>query len=72
MLNNECVSFDGVGQNDGELMDDSRHIVGRFLGGSGGKDGVLPQFKGINRGQFRTFETQIANTIKKKELSRLS
>lgn len=53
-------------------MDDSRHIVGRFLGGSGGKDGVLPQFKGINRGQFRTFETQIANTIKKKELSRLS
>jgi len=50
----------------GNSDDDAGHIIGKLLGGSGGKDGVFPQLKGINRGQFRAFEAQIANVIKKK------
>jgi len=46
--------------------DDAGHIIGKLLGGSGGKDGVLPQLKGINRGQFRAFESQVANVVQKK------
>ncbi|MGF6393561.1 RHS repeat-associated core domain-containing protein [Pseudomonas plecoglossicida] len=50
----------------GNADDDAGHIIGKLLGGSGGKDGVFPQLKGMNRGQFRTFESQVANVVKKK------
>ncbi|WP_020190345.1 RHS repeat-associated core domain-containing protein, partial [Pseudomonas putida] len=50
----------------GNSDDDAGHIIGKLLGGAGGKDGVFPQLKYINRGQFRAFEAQIANVIKKK------
>lgn len=50
----------------GNPDDDTGHIVGRILGDSGGKDGVFPQLKGINRGQFRAFESQVARAAQKK------
>jgi RHS repeat-associated protein len=50
----------------GNSDDDAGHIIGKLLGGSGGKNGVFPQLKGINRGQFRDFESAVANAVKKK------
>ncbi|WP_455667582.1 RHS repeat-associated core domain-containing protein [Pseudomonas asiatica] len=50
----------------GNPDDDAGHIIGKLLGGSGGKDGVFPQLKGMNRGQFRAFESQVANVVQKK------
>jgi len=50
----------------GNPDDDAGHIIGKLLGGSGGKNGVFPQLKGINRGQFRAFEAQVANLVNKR------
>ncbi|MFA0965871.1 RHS repeat-associated core domain-containing protein [Pseudomonas amygdali] len=50
----------------GNPDDDAGHIIAKLLGGSGGKDGVFPQLKGINRGQFRAFESTIASTVNKR------
>jgi RHS repeat-associated protein len=50
----------------GKSDDDAGHIIGKLLGGGGGKEGVFPQLKGINRGQFRDFEAAVANAVKKK------
>ncbi|QHG64924.1 hypothetical protein C2H86_11075 [Pseudomonas putida] len=50
----------------GNPDDDAGHIIGKILGGSGAKNGVFPQLKGINRGQFRVFESQVANVVQKK------
>ncbi|MET3140221.1 RHS repeat-associated protein [Undibacterium sp. GrIS 1.2] len=44
--------------------DDAGHAIGNQLGGDGGVNGVFPQALGINRGQFRTFETDIFNSVK--------
>ncbi len=49
----------------GNSDDDAGHILGKLLGGSGGKDGVFPQLPGINRGLFRDFEKDVANLIEK-------
>lgn len=37
--------------------------MAKILGGSGGKDNVFPQFKGINRGQYRLFEARVRDYI---------
>ncbi|WP_318192318.1 DNA/RNA non-specific endonuclease [Pseudomonas fluorescens] len=50
----------------GEADDDAGHIVGKLLGGSGGKGGVFPQLPGINRGLFRDFEKDVANFVRTK------
>ena len=44
----------------GNLKDDAGHILGKLLGGSGGKNGVFPQLPGINRGAFAQFEQSVA------------
>ncbi|WP_406850010.1 RHS repeat-associated core domain-containing protein [Chromobacterium phragmitis] len=44
--------------------DDAGHAIANRLGGSGGDDGVFPQTLGINRGQYRTHEAQIAEKVK--------
>jgi len=44
--------------------DDAGHTIANRLGGSGGDDGVFPQTLGINRGQYRTHEAQIAEKVK--------
>ncbi|GGC23017.1 PAAR-like domain-containing protein [Pseudoduganella buxea] len=44
--------------------DDAGHVLASRLGGSGGKDFVFPQSLGVNRGNFRTFEGQIARDIR--------
>ncbi len=49
----------------GSSNDDAGHILGKLLGGSGGKDGVFPQLPGINRGLFRDFERDVANFVEK-------
>jgi len=48
----------------GRSDDDAGHIIGKLLGGSGGKDGVLPQLSKINRGLFRDFEGEVANFVR--------
>lgn len=48
----------------GKSDDDAGHIIGKLLGGSGGKDGVFPQLSKINRGQFRDFEKSLAQYIR--------
>ena len=48
----------------GRSDDDAGHIIGKLLGGSGGKDGVFPQLPKINRGLFREFEKQIADYVR--------
>ncbi|CAH0647678.1 putative deoxyribonuclease RhsA [Pseudomonas sp. Nvir] len=47
----------------GNQDDDAGHIIGKLLGGSGGKDGVFPQLSKVNRGLFRDFEKQIAKDV---------
>ena len=47
----------------GNSNDDAGHIVGKLLGGSGGKEGVFPQLSKVNRGLFRDFEKQIARNV---------
>ncbi|KVD51221.1 hypothetical protein WS61_03075 [Burkholderia sp. ABCPW 11] len=49
----------------GYPTDDAGHILGKLLGGSGGKDGVFPQLLGINRGLFRDFEGRVAAYVKR-------
>jgi hypothetical protein len=49
----------------GNSNDDAGHIVGKLLGGSGGKNGVFPQLPGINRGLFRDFEKDVATFVRK-------
>ncbi|OAI60567.1 YD repeat (two copies), partial [Ralstonia solanacearum] len=49
----------------GRASDDAGHILGKLLGGSGGKAGVFPQLPGINRGLFRDFEGQVAAYVKR-------
>jgi len=47
----------------GRPNDDAGHIIGKLLGGSGGKDWVFPQLSKINRGAFRDFEREIARKV---------
>lgn len=47
----------------GNSDDDAGHIIGKLLGGSGGKGGVFPQLSKVNRGLFRDFEKQIAKDV---------
>ncbi len=49
----------------GNQTDDAGHILGKLLGGSGGKNGVFPQLPGINRGAFRDFEGQVAAYVRR-------
>jgi hypothetical protein len=50
----------------GESTDDAGHIVGKQLGGSGGKKNVFPQNTNLNRGQFAQFEGRVADMVDKK------
>ncbi|MGE7989475.1 RHS repeat-associated core domain-containing protein [Pseudomonas sp. NPDC089554] len=47
----------------GNSDDDAGHIIGKLLGGSGGKNGVFPQLSKVNRGLFKDFEKQIAKDV---------
>jgi RHS repeat-associated protein len=47
----------------GRSSDDAGHILGKLLGGPGGKDGVFPQLPAINRGSFIDFERSIADYV---------
>ena len=49
----------------GNANDDAGQILAKILGGSGGIDNVFPQFKGLNRGQYRTFEKRVRRYIEK-------
>jgi uncharacterized protein RhaS with RHS repeats len=51
-----------LGNNQG---DDAGHILGKKLGGQGGKDNVFPQNPSVNRGQYRRFEQSLAEDIRK-------
>ncbi|WP_442966345.1 RHS repeat-associated core domain-containing protein [Pseudomonas sp. p50(2008)] len=48
----------------GNSKDDAGHIIGKLLGGSGGKNGVFPQLSRINRGLFRDFEGEVASFVR--------
>ncbi|MNJ55261.1 putative deoxyribonuclease RhsA [compost metagenome] len=50
----------------GDSKDDAGHIIGKLLGGSGGKNGVFPQLSKVNRGLFRDFEKDISELVRKK------
>ncbi|MCX8727227.1 DNA/RNA non-specific endonuclease [Gilliamella sp. B2838] len=40
-------------------------MLAKILEGSGGTDNVFPQLKGLNRGQYRTFEKRVRRYIEK-------
>ncbi len=47
----------------GNADDDAGHILGKALGGKGGKDNVFPQLPSTNRGEFRMFESRVRDEI---------
>jgi len=49
----------------GGAADDAGHLIGRALGGRGGatSGNIIPQAPRINRGEFRQFETMIAQRV---------
>ena len=50
----------------GEQSDDAGHMIGKQLGGSGGKRNVFPQNVNLNRGRFAQFEGQVADFVQQK------
>ena len=50
----------------GKSNDDAGHIIGKQLGGSGGKGNVFPQNLSKNRGAFAQFEGVVADMIHSK------
>lgn len=42
---------------------DAGHIIGKQLGGSGGKQNIFPQDFHVNRGSFAQFEGQVADFV---------
>nr|WP_253906998.1 DNA/RNA non-specific endonuclease [Brenneria sp. hezel4-2-4] len=49
----------------GNQSDDAGHILGKVLGGQGGKGNVFPQLPAINRGEYRVFENEVRKYINK-------
>ena len=49
----------------GNQHDDAGHILGKVLGGQGGKGNVFPQLPGVNRGEYRVFEDEVRTYINK-------
>ncbi|MDX5631029.1 MULTISPECIES: DNA/RNA non-specific endonuclease [unclassified Brenneria] len=47
----------------GNQSDDAGHILGKVLGGQGGKGNVFPQLPGINRGGYRVFEKSVKDYV---------
>ncbi|MDO4727169.1 MAG: DNA/RNA non-specific endonuclease, partial [Porphyromonadaceae bacterium] len=47
----------------GHADDDAGHMIGKQLGGSGGKKNVFPQDFHVNRGEFAQFEGRVADFI---------
>ena len=45
--------------------DDAGHAIGNRLGGSGSKSNVFPQAPSVNRGEFRDFEGDVAESGKR-------
>ena len=45
--------------------DDAGHAIGNRLGGSGSKSNVFPQAPSVNRGEFRDFEGDVAESVKR-------
>ena len=58
------ASSRGYAQTMGTSSDDAGHILGRNLGGSGGKDNIFAQAPNINRGDFAQFEKRVATFVK--------
>ena len=51
----------------GSPTDDAGHIIGKQLGGSGGKANVFPQNPNVNRGSFAQFEGRVASLVHESE-----
>ena len=51
----------------GSPTDDAGHIIGKLLGGSGGKANVFPQNPNVNRGSFAQFEGRVASLVHESE-----
>lgn len=47
----------------GVSTDDAGHIIGKQLGGTGGKANIFPQNLRINRGEYAQFEGRVANLV---------
>ena len=47
----------------GNADDDAGHMIGKQLGGSGGKKNVFPQDFHVNRGAFAQFEGKVADFV---------
>jgi len=47
----------------GNADDDAGHMIGKQLGGSGGKKNVFPQDFHVNRGEFAQFEGRVADFV---------
>ena len=47
----------------GNADDDAGHIIGKLLGGSGGKKNIFPQDSHVNRGKFAQFEGDVAEFV---------
>ena len=45
--------------------DDAGHAIGDRLGGSGGKSNIFPQAPSVNRGEFRDFEGDVAESVRR-------
>ncbi|WP_390898020.1 RHS repeat-associated core domain-containing protein [Pseudomonas lundensis] len=45
--------------------DDAGHAIGNRLGGSGGKSNIFPQAPSVNRGEFRDFEGDVAESVRR-------
>ena len=51
----------------GSPTDDAGHIIGKQLGGSGGKANVFPQNPNVNRCSFAQFEGRVASLVHESE-----
>lgn len=47
----------------GNVDDDPGHMIGKQLGGSGGKKNVFPQDFHVNRGEFAQFEGRVVDFV---------
>jgi uncharacterized protein RhaS with RHS repeats len=52
-------------QSMGNASDDGGHILGRNLGGTGGKDNIFAQLPNLNRDEFSQFEKEVAKSVRK-------
>ena len=53
-----------VGGEDRKEDDDGGHIVARILGGTEGDENLVPMRRGINRGDYKRMENELADAVK--------